>query len=584
MDDQALARPALRTRVALAQNRVLNRLYARLGGLARPVTALITQPEPKTIGSLVRGRQLIEGRFMFAGQLVRAPDASIWQLDSPDAGFETQIQGFVWLDDLAAVGDRSARELAQGWLIEWIDLYGRGKGPGWLPELAGRRMIRWINHALFLIKDMDRDQTDRFYRNLARQARFLAKRWRSAPMGLPRFEALCGLLYAGLALEGQQKVVTSTARRLAQECARRIDQSGAIPSRNPEELMEIFSLLTWAASALGEGGHMPGAAHMQAIMRIAPCLRALQHADGSLARFHGGGRGVAGRLDQALALSGIRAGPRSGLAMGFARLSAGRSSIIVDADIPPRGDDALTAHASTLAFELTSGRRPIIVNCGSGVEFGTAWRRAARATPSHSTLAVDRYSSSRFARAHAGVIHERLVDGPDQVRVQQYSGHEGSAFMASHNGYAKTHGLHHMRRLDLSLDGRELRGRDTLGALSEKDRIRFEELQKREGGDGIRFDIRFHIHPDIEAEIGLGGTAVSLALKSGEVWVFRHHSDASVALDASVYLERGRLEIRATKQIVLSDIVLDYSSQVSWSLTRAQDGNKHIRDVEPDDN
>ena len=101
----------------------------------------------------------------------------------------------------------------------------------------------------------------------------------------------------------------------------------------------------------------------------------------------------------------------------------------------------------------------------------------------------------------------------------------------------------------------------------------------------IGIDVReVRVVPDIEAEIGLGGTAVSLALKSGEVWVFRHHSDASVALDASVYLERGRLEIRATKQIVLSDIVLDYSSQVSWSLTRAQDGNKHIRDVEPDDN
>ena len=42
--------------------RLLNRFHARLSGLARPATAFTSQPEPRTIGSFARGRQLHLGR------------------------------------------------------------------------------------------------------------------------------------------------------------------------------------------------------------------------------------------------------------------------------------------------------------------------------------------------------------------------------------------------------------------------------------------------------------------------------------------------------------------------------------------
>ncbi len=596
MDQENLSRTAWGAEIASIRDRVLNRLAARLAGVSRPVTAFVSQPEPKTIGSIARGRQLMAGNFLFAGYLIEAPDKSIWQIRQSQVPFDQARHGFGWLDDLAAVGEVAARRLAQGWVVEWIRCYGRGTGPGWQPALAGRRLIRWINHALFLLKGLPREDQDRFFRALARQTLFLGKRWRAAPAGLARFEALTGLIYAGLALEGLDHLVAPAMRAIADECAREISPEGGIPSRNPEELMEVFTLLNWAAAALSEAGEMPLRPHLLAIERIAPTLRALRHADGSLARFHGGDRGRAGQLDQALASSGVRATALSGLAMGYARLAAGRTTIVLDAAPPPAPEYSRNAHASTLAFELTSGRRPLIVNCGSGAGFGIEWHRAARATPSHSTLAIHGFSSSRLAHGDsrptppirgqgrgAARLDERLLDAPRDVRVQQSSGLDGSTVLATHNGYAPTHGLLHVRRLDLSLDGRELTGEDTLGALSETDRVTFERLMNRTRLSGVRYDLRFHVHPEVEVEVDLGGNAVSLSLKSGEVWVFRHDGVAELSVDASVYLDNGRLKPRATKQIVLSDTVLDYSSRVSWSFSRAQDGTRHVRDLDLDD-
>ncbi|MCC6006765.1 MAG: heparinase II/III family protein [Rhodobacteraceae bacterium] len=576
---RSLGSRAIRSRVTL-----LDRLHARLSGLSRPATAFVSQPEPRTIGSFARGKQLTAGNFLVAGHLVEAPGFSIWALDWPDEGLGDLLHGFTWLDDLAAAGDAPARRIAQDWLGDWIARYGRGAGPGWTPDLTGRRLIRWINHAVFVLHGRDREFSDAYFRALGRQTRFLARRWHSAPPGLPRFEALTGVIYAGLALEGMEGLVAQAVRAIADECAAQIDGQGGIPSRNPEELLEVFTLLVWAAGALREAGRTPLGAHLMAIERIAPTLRSLRHSDGTLARFHGGDIGPEGRLDAALAASGVRTAAATGQAMGFARLSAGRTSVIVDAASPPAGIASREAHAGTLAFELTSGRRPLVVNCGPGTDFGPAWRRAARATPMHSTLAVHGYSSSRLAPQRIGrrAEAELLVDRPRDVRLQQSAGPEGTTLLASHDGYRSTHGLWHVRRLDLAIDGGALSGEDTLAALSAEERAIFDKALDRTSLQGIGFAIRFHLHPEVEARIDMGGTAVSLTLRSGEIWVFRHDGVAELTVEPDVYLEKGRLRPRAAQQVVLSCRVIDYGRQVTWSLARAHESGRHIRDLTRD--
>ncbi len=100
---------------------------------------------------------------------------------------------------------------------------------------------------------------------------------------------------------------------------------------------------------------------------------------------------------------------------------------------------------------------------------------------------------------------------------------------------------------------------------------------------GIPFSVRFHLHPDVDARLDLGGTAVSLTLRSGEVWVFRHDGIAELALEPSVYLERGRLGPRPTRQIVLAGRVLDQGARVGWALAKALDTPSHVRDFEMPD-
>ncbi len=553
----------------------LHRWHAKRAAKSAVSSTFVSAPEPRSFGHFAKGRQLIAGNFLFSGHLIEAPGAMIWDVGADNLRIINEVQGCVWLDDLAAVGDAKARDRAQAWIWDWIARYDNGTGPGWTPELAGRRLIRWIHHALFVTRGKSKEDCDLFYRALSRQTKFLSKRWKAAEQGLARFEALTGVIYAGLSLEGMQGHVAPAAAALAKDCETSIDAAGGIATRNPEELMEIETLLIWAQHAMRDADMQVPDAVNNAITRTAPVLRALRHADGGLARFHGGGRGLDGRLDQALAGSGVRTTLRGGNPMGFARIMAGRTSLIADAAAPLSGVSAKQAHASTCAFELTSGRRPLITNCGSGAAFGVEWRRAGRATASHSTLGIEGYSSSRLDS------HDRLVDTPREVICELHALEDGTRLEMAHDGWKGTHGLTHARTLDVAFDGRAVAGEDVLTTLGDTDQAAFDKALDATVLQGIPFTIRFHLHPEVDAKVDMGGTAVSLALKSGEVWIFRHEGTTELSLAPSVYLEVGRLRPRGSQQLVLSGHALAYATRVRWSLAKAQDTPNAVRDLRP---
>lgn len=550
--------------------RVMDRVHALLARFGPPATAFVSTPEPTSLGDPARGRQLLAGNHLLDGEVISAPGVSLWEVaDRAGASDAVLLHDFRWLDDLAALSGPEARTLARDWLREWIDRYGRGSGPGWTPDVTARRMMRWISHAVMLLGGSGSRMSGPFFASLGHQGVFLSRRWKTAASGRARIEAIAGMIYAGMSLRGLEQRTAGAIAALDRACAVDIDVQGGLASRNPEEMLDVLMLLTWAADALEQRGRAPSLEQVRAIARMAPSLRALQHGDGALIRCHGGGRGAPGQVAEALARTGIPGMSEATLVHGYARLAGGQTTVLIDAAPPPRGAAALRAHASTLAFEMTSERHPIVVSCGAGTEFGSEWRRAARATASHSTLGIDGTSSSRLiTRAHQPGRDEALGEVPTHVTLEVYDTAPAMrGLLMTHNGYDPTHGLIHARQMQLSHDGRLMEGTDTLAALEAGSRLRCDRAMSDTGGGGLPFTVRFHLAPEVEAQLDMGGAAVSLLPGGDQVWIFRA-SGARLALAPSVFLERGRLKPRATRQIVLSGRVLDYATEVQWSLTR----------------
>lgn len=109
------------------------------------------EPEPRSIGSASIGRQICNGQVLIGGRRVTLGGASVWAVALPDGRSEADRHGFTWLDDLAAAGTREAGAIARDWLCEWLGSYDHGSGPGWRPDVAARRLVRWVHHSELLI-------------------------------------------------------------------------------------------------------------------------------------------------------------------------------------------------------------------------------------------------------------------------------------------------------------------------------------------------------------------------------------------------------------------------------------------------
>ncbi len=593
--------------------RLGDRLAARRLGWSREAASLAAMPEPHSIGDLARGRALAEGRIGAGDAATTLPEgATIFQPAAPSMRFEAARQAFDWLPDLAAQGDSPARAAAQAWTADWLARFGAGHGPGWTPGLAGLRLIRLLDHTPWLLSGGSPLPEEDVMRSLHRHAAFLERRWSSAAGGAPRLAALAGLAEASAMLAGWSPAGARAGRALDAAIAADLDAWGGLPDRNPVTLLEVFALLVRVTDALRRSNHRPGAALKEALARMAASLRYLRHADGALPRFHGGGRGQPGRLDAALVASGVPSGspaeptlrtaatgrleapglrappprtrpPRARptgsrspgprppaaedaatplLPLGYARLARGRTTVLADVAAPPKVAGH-APHASTLAFELTSGRRPLVVTCGPGAAFGADWAAAARQRASASTLSLDTGGPAL----------------PDDVQVDVAAAEEAPSLVAAHNGFAAATGLIHVRRLDLSADGRRLDGEDLLTAVTARERRQLEDALKPAGGSGLPFALRFHLHPDVAATLEDGGRSMTLRLRSGEMWEFRHAGAEAATLEESVYLEPARGEPLPARQIVLTGAAKGPTTRIAWVLAKSAATPDHMRDL-----
>jgi uncharacterized heparinase superfamily protein len=535
----------------------------------------LRRPEPKSIGHPGRGEQIMAGEMHIGGIAV---SGDFFAQDLPPS-VTAELHGFGWLDDLAAVGTPRARSVAQEHALRWIHRHPRTE-PGalqWTPEVAGRRVLRWIFHAGMILPGLDRDGAAPYFRALDQHLNHLRDIWYDSDDGLCRLEALAGLSIGAIYLRDRQALAQPALIALAEE-ADAMGLATLAEARAPETLLDAMALLVWAQEVADEAGLDAPAELRATISQIAPVLRALRHADGALPSFHGGGRGAAGRLDRCLRVADGAALPAHGLAMGFARMARSRTTLILDAAPPPGGPASVRAHASTLAFELTVARQPLIVNCGPGDGFGPLWARASRATPCHSTLCLAGLSSSRLnpnrqdgepdiLTERPGLVWAGDCDALGNLTTPDFGpahSPEPAHVLAGHDGWLASHGLTQLRELWLDPDGLGLRGEDSLAALDASAQARLDHVRP---ADGLAFDIRFHLHPDIQARLADG--QVHLTLPAGEQWLFGHDGVGQLRLEVSCLLDRALAEPRPSRQIVISAALQGRAIQIGWTLARS---------------
>ncbi|KTR02792.1 hypothetical protein NS365_20640 [Aureimonas ureilytica] len=539
----------------------------RLRGVAPAMTAF--SPVARRAGRLVavpadlrRGEaSLVEsfyiGRLPLAGHIVDFGTTSPFVLRTAPRSWTGDLHGFGWLRHFTEAGDALAAEQARVLVGDWMR-FERSVLPrqAFDHDVVARRIISWLSHAPIILAQADTAFVQRFETSLARQTRRLARAASAAPDGLPRLRARIALAFAALCQPSRRYHVRWAAKFLGEELDRQLYADGGHISRNPAAIPALLADLLPLRQLFAHRNQAMPRALFSAMDRLFLALRFFQHGDGALALFNG-----MGLSDRAMALALLRydetlGEPVSALRQsGYQRLSAGGTTLLADTGVPPAPAVAGEAHAGTLAFEFSSGRHRMVINCGATARAEDAGRRLSRNTAAHSTLVLADHSSSRFAKSpvvdrYLGVP---LLPGPTRVPVTREDTGEGQLLTAAHDGYRLPFGFVHERQIHLSRDGGRIEGVDRLlPSTGRATRAASEEPL------GL---LRFHLHPDVVADETRTGIRLS---HGGEVWWF--YGEVMPRLEDSIFFADAS-GARPTLQITM---VFDPTerTQLGWCFER----------------
>jgi uncharacterized heparinase superfamily protein len=510
----------------------------RMGRVPDAPALSVRDPWP---GDGDRGARLIKGELDIGGA-VQALRPGGWGAVAGSPELRAGTHGFTWLRDLRALGTDAARLRARALVSEWIE-HASGDPVAHRPDVVGARITAWLGHYDFFAATADDAFRQRLMSRLMSDARTLSAALPAEELDARALTALKGLIAAAVALREHTGFLSRALRFLPQEITRQVLPDGCHAERSPAAQLSALQDLIEIRALLQTSQTQPPPSLTNAIERMAPALRLMRHGDGGLALFNGSKEESDALVTMVLNQAGR--GGRASVALnegGFHRMQAGRSVLIVDCGAPPPPGVDRHAHAGTLSMELSVGRDRLIVNCGAFPSGPPAWRDASRATAAHSTMVIGDVNSSELRP-------EGLGRRPVAVEVQRQEAAGAHWLDASHDGWRKPFNAIYRRRLYMAESGDDVRGEDLIEATEPQP-----------------FTLRFHLHPDVQANLQQDGATVLLRLRSGSFWRLRADG-ARLTLEESIYL--GGTEPRRGEQVVLTGLA-DGPQQVKWALSKVE--------------
>ncbi|MGE5064573.1 MAG: heparinase II/III family protein [Myxococcales bacterium] len=527
--------------------------FSRLKHSRQPLK-LVAVPRDHVQGDRQRGDGLLAGRLTVGSETLSLKDLDFAAVGARGVTAE-QLQGFSWLRDLAAAASREkGARLAEAMVGRWLIAHGTKPDEAWAPHLWGERILFWTAYAPYILSSADSGYRSALLNTLARGARQLDSNADKATAGLDRITAWCGVVAAGLLVQGGVPRVARGEAGLARALASAQFDDGGLISRSPFEqvlLVDRFGLLR--SCYLAAKQTLPDGIEAAAQASLA-ALHGVTMGDGALSSWQGCNPGEASRLTALIEGCGLRARPlRQARGWGYQRMSALGTILVLDAAPPPPSKMADQGSASTLAFELSDGGQRLVVNCGGPgplpTELPDELVQGLRTTAAHSTLVLSDTNSTNI------LADGSLGKGVEDVTIDRTEDNDASRLEASHDGYVRAFGLVHKRSLMLGNDGKELRGADQLQPKGRK-KIR----------QSAAYAVRFHLAPGIEATVTADGMGAILRSKGAPPWNFRCRG-GNLATEESLWID-GRGQPRRTTQLVVVGEVSALGGEIGWQFRR----------------
>ena len=470
---------------------------------------------------------------------------TIWQNNLKYKEFK-KLNNFFWFFSLDL---KSSKKISQTVINNWINQNDRYDRKSWDFDITSKRVISWLSNHQLSYEDCDENFKKKFNQSIQKQTNHLLNEIKNLSEVENKIIGCAAIILTGLAYKDDNKYLNSGLNLLKKIIKSSINNQGFPKSRNIKQLILYLKYFIIIREWFKESQNTIPEYIDETIYYLGQSYAFIWQNINQDLLFNGNYISNNDDFDQYLKRFGYRFKNENRELAGYTILKNKKIILSMDIGDSPSDNFSKFYQAGALSFEIISSGKKLITNSGYFTDTQNKLNKFSKSTALQSTLSIEDHSSCDYKKLDKFnfIVKKGLrIIKKNTVFEKNYWKISGS-----HDGYLKKFKTIHEREVEFYPEQMKFVG--------------FDKLQRKNNSKDIKFDIRFHLHPNAKVMKTQDNKSILIELED-EGWKF-NCENYDINIDNGLYLGIKNSYIE-NQNIIISGMSKENNQTIKWEITK----------------
>jgi len=498
----------------------------------------VYKPSPHLLSSLIK----------YSKKKYKIEDFSlneIWINDNLSDKEFKNLNSFYWFFSLDL---KSSKKLIRYVITNWIKNNHKFNFRKWNFDLTAKRIIAWLSCYNLTYEESDENYRNNFDKIIKKQTNHLIYEINNSELIDDKLIGCASIILVGLCYQNEKKYISFGTNILKKISKLALDNHNFPKSRNIKQLvfyLKYFILIReWFKEAqINIPEHIE-----ETIYHLGQGYAFAWQNTGHDFLFNGNNISNNNEFDNYLKRLGYKFKNENHECGGYIILKNKKINLAMDIGSSPNLNFTKDYQSGALSFEIISKGQKLITNCGYHKKKNLKLNQISKSSATQSTLIIDDNSSCKFTKYNDNFLIKKGL----KVLKKNYVFEKNYwKISASHDGYLKKYNSIHEREIEFYPEQMVFIGID--------------RIIKKKINNNYKFDIRFHVEPNVKLMQTQDSKTILIELKD-EGWKFTC-DNYDINIENGLYFG-NKNSYTENQNIFISGISNKQIETIKWEIRR----------------
>ena len=493
------------------------------------------KPSPHLLSSLIK----------YQKKKIKIDDFStdeIWSSKNVNKKDYKNLNSFYWFFSLDL---KSSKEITRSVISNWMKYNEKYNSKSWDFDLTAKRIIAWLSCYNLTFEGGNDDYKKRFNMMIQKQTNHLIYEIDKSELIDDKLIGCAAIILVGLCYKVEKKYLFDGLEILKKLCKVSVDNSGFPKTRNIKQLVFYLKYFVLIREWFKESQTTIPELVEETIYYLGQSYAFSWQNINSDILFNGNTISNNNEFDNYLKRLGYKFKNENQELAGYIIFRDKKTCLVLDAGSTPNLKFTKDYQAGALSFEIIRNKKKLISNCGYFKKNNPRLNEISKSTATHNTLVIDDQSSSKinnlsFMKRGLKITKKKTIFEKNYWQIS-----------AAHDGYLKKYNSIHEREIEFYPDKMSFIGTD--------------KIIKKKKNYNYKFDIRFHVEPNVKLMKTQDNKTILLELED-EGWKFTC-DNFHINIDNGLYFGKKN-SYTYNQNILISGISYKQIENIKWYITK----------------